>query len=179
MKRILLAFALVAAVACSAADKKNFPDPAKDETLAAAKGQQTAVFAGGCFWGIQAVFKHTKGVISSTSGYSGGEANTADYETVSMGNSGHAESVQVVYDPAITTLGSLLKIFFSVAHDPTQLNRQGPDSGTQYRSVLFYSDPEQKKIIAAYIAQLDSAHVFKKPIVTQVVGNKIFYPAEG
>jgi len=183
--RTLFGLAIVVVLAAffvknpAGAADKVIPSPVVDEPLAAVTGKKAVVFAGGCFWGIQAVFKHTKGVISATSGYSGGEANTADYETVSMGNSGHAESVQVVYDPAITTLGSLLKIFFSVAHDPTQLNRQGPDSGTQYRSVLFYSDPEQKKIIAAYIAQLDSAHVFKKPIVTQVVGNKIFYPAEG
>jgi len=161
------------------ATDKVIPMPVVDEPLAATAGKKTVVFAGGCFWGIQTVFKHTKGVISSTSGYSGGEANSADYETVSMGNSGHAESVQVVYDPSKITLGSLLRIFFSIAHDPTQLNRQGPDSGTQYRSVVFYGDLDQKKVVTSYLGQLDSAHVFKKPIVTQVVALKAFYPAEG
>src|SRR5258706_15935965 len=131
MKHLLLALALMTAVACSAADKKNFPDPVKDEPVAAAKGQQTAVFAGGCFWGIQTVFKHTKGVISSTSGYAGGTVKNPSYEQVSDGKTGHAESVKVVYDPSQVTYGQLLKIFFAVAHDPTELNRQGPDSGTQ------------------------------------------------
>jgi peptide-methionine (S)-S-oxide reductase len=154
------------------------PAPAVDATRAAASGQQTAVIAGGCFWGIQAVFKHVKGVISATSGYSGGSAKTAEYETVSTGETGHAESVQVVYDPSQITYGELLRVFFSVAHDPTQLNRQGPDSGTQYRSVIFYSNDEQKKIAEAYIAQLDGAKVFPRRIVTQVVPMKAFYPAE-
>ena len=130
------------------------------------------------FWGIQAVFQHVKGVISATSGYSGGDAKTAQYEIVSTGETGHAESVKITYDPAQITYGELLRVFFSVAHDPTQLNRQGPDDGTQYRSVIFYSNDEQKKIADAYIAQLDQAKVFPQPIVTQVVPLKAFYPAE-
>jgi peptide-methionine (S)-S-oxide reductase len=136
------------------------------------------VVAGGCFWGIQAVFQHVKGVITATSGYSGGSANTAEYETVSTGATGHAESVKIVYDPSKVTYGELLRVFFSVAHDPTELNRQGPDSGTQYRSVVFYGNDEQKKIAEAYIAQLDQAGVFKRKIVTQVAPLKAFYPAE-
>ena len=132
-------------------------------------GKQTAVFSGGCFWGVQAVFQHVKGVISATSGYSGGSAKTAEYETVSTGETGHAESVQIVYDPSQITYGELLRVFFSVAHDPTQLNRQGPDEGTQYRSSIFYSNDEQKHIAEAYIAQLDQAKVFPRPIVTKVV----------
>ena len=136
------------------------------------------VIAGGCFWGIQAVFQHVKGVVSATSGYSGGEAKTAEYELVSNGDTGHAESVKIVYDPSKITYGQLLRIFFSVAHDPTQLNRQGPDSGTQYRSAIFYGNDEQKRIADAYIAQLNQVRVFKGPIVTQVVALKAFYPAE-
>jgi peptide-methionine (S)-S-oxide reductase len=136
------------------------------------------VIAGGCFWGVQAVFQHVKGVISATSGYSGGDAKTAEYEVVSTGGTGHAESVQVVYDPSQITYGQLLKIFFSVAHDPTELNRQGPDTGTQYRSSIFYNSEEQKKIAEAYIAQLDQAKVFPSAIVTKVVPLKAFYPAE-
>jgi len=176
---VILAIALFGAVACSAGDKAvSIPNPAVDATLATAKSQQSMVISGGCFWGIQAVFQHVKGVISATSGYSGGEARTAEYETVSEGNTGHAESVKIVYDPSQITYGQLLKVFFSVAHDPTQLNRQGPDSGTQYRSSIFYADDEQKNIAEAYIAQLDKAQVFRKPIVTQVVALKAFYPAE-
>jgi peptide-methionine (S)-S-oxide reductase len=140
--------------------------------------QQTAVIAGGCFWGIQAVFQHTRGVIRATSGYSGGAANTAEYELVSTGETGHAESVQIEYDPSKITYGQLLRVFFSVAHDPTQLNRQGPDEGTQYRSSIFYSTDEQKRIAEGYIAQLDKAKVFERPIVTKVVPLKVFYPAE-
>jgi peptide-methionine (S)-S-oxide reductase len=136
------------------------------------------VIAGGCFWGIQAVFQHVKGVISATSGYSGGDAKTAEYEVVRTGNTGHAESVQVVYDPSQITYGQLLKIFFSVAHDPTELNRQGPDTGTQYRSSIFYNSDEQKKIAEAYIAQLDQAKLFSSPIVTKVVPLRAFYTAE-
>ena len=136
------------------------------------------VVAGGCFWGIQAVFQHVKGVTNATSGYSGGQANTAEYELVSSGQTGHAESVKVTYDPSEITYGELLKIFFSVAHDPTELNRQGPDEGTQYRSVIFYNGDEQKRIAEAYIAQLDAAKVFSNKIVTQVVPLKDFYTAE-
>ncbi|SRR6266436_306913 len=154
------------------------PAPTTDATLASAPGQQTVVFAGGCFWGIQAVFQHVKGVISATSGYSGGDGKAAEYETVSTGRTGHAESVRVVYDPSQLTYGQLLHVFFSVAHDPTELNRQGPDEGSQYRSVVFYTTDEQQQITTAYIAQLDAGHVFKHKIVTQVVPLKAFYPAE-
>ena len=155
------------------------PNPAVDAPLTSASGKQTAVFAGGCFWGVQAVFQHVKGVKSATSGYSGGSANTAEYETVSRGETGHAESVKVEFDPSQISYGQLLKIFFSVAHDPTQLNRQGPDTGTQYRSVIFYSGDEQKRIADAYISQLDQAKVFPRHIVTQIVPLKGFYAAEG
>jgi len=163
----------------NASDKAvTLPAPAADEPLAAKSGQETLVLAGGCFWGVQAVFQHVKGVISATSGYSGGASNTAEYEVVSTGRTGHAESVKVVYDPSKITYGQLLQVFFSVALDPTQLNRQGPDEGTQYRSAIFYGNDEQKRIADAYIAQLNQAKVFPKPIVTQVVAIKAFYPAE-
>lgn len=154
------------------------PDPVVDAKLASTKGEQTAVFAGGCFWGIEAVFEHVKGVTSASSGYSGGAAETAHYEMVSAGNTGHAESVQVKYDPSQISYGQLLKVYFAVAHDPTQLNRQGPDTGTQYRSAIFFNSAEQKSIADAYIAQLNKAGVFKRPIVTQVVALKAFYEAE-
>ncbi|MGA2373210.1 MAG: peptide-methionine (S)-S-oxide reductase MsrA [Candidatus Korobacteraceae bacterium] len=155
------------------------PKPAVDQPLSSAPGQETAVVAGGCFWGIQAVFQHVKGVVSATSGYSGGSAKTAEYEIVSTGTTNHAESVKIVYDPSKITYGQLLQVFLSVAHDPTQLNRQDPDQGTQYRSVIFYGNDEQKKIADDYIAQLDQAKVFSHKIVTQVVPLKGFYPAEG
>ena len=138
------------------------PAPAVDVPRASASGQQTLVRSGGCFWGVQAVFQHVKGVISATSGYSGGLSKTAEYEIVSTGETGHAESVQIVYDPSQITYGELLRIFFSVAHDPTQLNRQGPDEGTQYRSSIFYSNDDQKRIAEAYIAQLDQAKIFPR-----------------
>jgi peptide-methionine (S)-S-oxide reductase len=135
---------IVMTLACNRATAAvQVPDPVLDAPLATTKGEQTAVVAGGCFWGIQAVFKHVKGVINSTSGYAGGSANTAHYEVVSMGDSGHAESVQVIYDPSQISYGQILNVFFSVAHDPTQLNRQGPDTGTQYRSAIFYANEEQ------------------------------------
>ena len=156
----------------------SLPSPSGDDALATTKGQQTAVFAGGCFWGIQAVFQHVRGVISATSGYSGGSAKTAEYEIVSTGETGHAESVRIVYDPSQITYGGLLRIFFSVAHDPTQLNRQGPDEGTQYRSSIFYSNEEQKRIAEAYVGQLDNAKIFPRPIATKVVPLQAFYPAE-
>ena len=155
------------------------PAPATDEAKASAKGKETAVVAGGCFWGIQAVFQHVKGVRSATSGYSGGTVDHPDYEMVSSGRTGHAESVEIVYDPSQVTYGELLQVFFSVAHDPTELNRQGPDEGTQYRSVIFYGNDAQKRIAEAYIAQLDKAGVYPRAIVTQVVGLQAFYPAEG
>jgi peptide-methionine (S)-S-oxide reductase len=156
-----------------------FPTPALDSPMAKTSSQQTVVLAGGCFWGIQAVFQHVKGVVSATSGYSGGSSLTAQYQIVSTGETGHAESVKIVYDPSQVTYGELLRVFFSVAHDPTELNRQGPDEGTQYRSSIFYSTDEQKHITEAYIAQLDKAKVFSRPIVTQVVPLKAFYEAEG
>jgi peptide-methionine (S)-S-oxide reductase len=137
------------------------------------------VLAGGCFWGIQAVFEHVKGVTSATAGYSGGAANTAQYETVSTGRTGHAESVKVVYDPSQISFGQILKVFFSVAHDPTELNRQGPDEGTQYRSVIFYATEDQKRIAQAYVGQLNGAKLFAQPIVTQIAALQAFYPAEG
>jgi peptide-methionine (S)-S-oxide reductase len=143
-----------------------------------AGAQRTAVFAGGCFWGVDAVFKHVKGVDRVVSGYAGGQSSTAQYETVSTGTTGHAESVEVTYDPSQVSYGDLLKVFFYVAHDPTELDRQGPDSGTQYRSAIFFTDANQKKIADAYIAQLDQAKAFPGPIVTQVVPLKGFYPAE-
>jgi peptide-methionine (S)-S-oxide reductase len=146
--------------------------------LAAAAQTQTAVFAGGCFWGVDAVFKHMKGVAKVVSGYSGGEANTAHYEMVGEGNTGHAESVQVTFDPAVVPYSTLLKVFFSVAHDPTELNRQGPDNGTQYRSAIFYANAEQQAAAQAAIAELTKAKAYKRPIVTQVVAIKKFYPAE-
>ena len=153
------------------------PAPAMDDKLDAGK-PQTAVFAGGCFWGVQAVFQHVKGVVSATSGYSGGPATSAEYETVSTGQTGHAESVEVKYDPSKVTYGQLLQVFFSVAHDPTTLNRQGPDEGTQYRSVIFYDNDGQKKIADGYVAQLNTAKIFSGPIVTQITPLKGFYPAE-
>jgi peptide-methionine (S)-S-oxide reductase len=180
MFALLFIMVLAGSIACNAGDNATIPvpNPALDTPVATSKGTQTAVVAGGCFWGIQAVFQHVKGVISATSGYSGGAANTAEYELVSNGDTGHAESVKIVYDPSQITYGQLLRVFFSVAHDPTQLNRQGPDSGTQYRSVIFYSSDEQKRIAEAYTAQLDKAKVFPRAIMTQVIPLKAFYPAE-
>src|SRR5690242_98430 len=158
----------------------NAPIPAAkvDAPLAATSGKQTAVFAGGCFWGTQAVFERVKGVIKSTAGYSGGTAETATYRQVITETTGHAESVEVIYDPAKITYGLLLRVFFSVAHDPTQLNRQGPDVGTSYRSAIFYTNEEQKRLANGYIAQLDQKKVFPKPIVTEVTPLKAFYRAE-
>jgi peptide-methionine (S)-S-oxide reductase len=153
------------------------PPPALDPSPAA-PGAQTTVLAGGCFWGVDAVFKHVKGVSKVVSGYAGGTAATADYETVSSGRTGHAESVQITFDPAQITYGQLLRIFFSVAHDPTEMNRQGPDEGTQYRSAIFYANDEQKRVAEAYIAQLNQAKVFRKAIVTQVAPSHGFYAAE-
>jgi peptide-methionine (S)-S-oxide reductase len=175
---VTLVIAFAASIGCSAAARTPIPPPAADSPLAQTAGKQTAVFAGGCFWGTQAVFERVKGVISTTAGYSGGSAYTAHYDQVSEENTGHAESVKVVFDPSKITYGQLLRIFFSVAHDPTQLNRQGPDVGSSYRSVIFYTSDEQQKISKAYIAQLDAAKVFPKPIVTEVVPLKGFYDAE-
>jgi peptide-methionine (S)-S-oxide reductase len=156
----------------------TLPDPAVDAAKTADKRAATAVFAGGCFWGVEAVFKHVKGVTSAVSGYAGGSAKTAHYEIIGMGLTGHAESVQVTYDPSQISYGQLLRVFFSVAHDPTQLNRQGPDVGTQYRSAIFYADSEQQRIAQAYIDQLSKAKAFARPIVTQLTPLNAFYPAE-
>jgi peptide-methionine (S)-S-oxide reductase len=176
---VTLATGMLAVTSVDAmARSSGIPAPAENTALAASRGEESVVFAGGCFWGIQAVFQHVKGVISATSGYSGGAANTAKYDLVSTGETGHAESVKVVYDPSQVTFGQLLHVFFSVAHDPTELNRQGPDEGSQYRSVVFYTTPDQLRITRAYIEQLDKARVFKHSIVTQVVSLKAFYPAE-
>jgi len=160
------------------APKMPFPVPTLDAPLTSVPGQQTAVFAGGCFWGVQAVFEHLKGVSSATSGYAGGYVKSPSYESVSMGVTGHAESVSVVYDPSQITYGQLLMVFFSVAHDPTQWNRQGPDTGSQYRSLILYTGEEQKHIAQAYIIQLDSAKVYSRPIVTKVEPYQAFYRAE-
>ena len=172
---------LAGTLACRAGSGASaaVPSPVVDEAKAEAKGKETAVVAGGCFWGIQAVFQHVKGVHSATAGYSGGTVKNPDYEMVSSGETGHAESVQIVYDPSQVTYGELLRVFFSVAHDPTELNRQGPDEGTQYRSVIFYGSDQQKKIAEGYIAQLEQAGVYRHKIVTQVVGLQAFYAAEG
>ena len=168
----------VAAGSSVATPGGTVPNPKLDAPLAAAKGEQTAVLAGGCFWGVDAVFKHVKGVLRVESGYAGGSPDTAQYETVSSGQTGHAESVHITYDPSQITYGQLLKVFFAVAHDPTELNRQGPDIGTQYRSAIFYANDEQKRIAESYIVQLDQAKVFSSKIVTQVVALKSFNEAE-
>ena len=175
-------FALIAIVVCAAgcraATKTPIPAALVDAPLAPSPGQQTAVFAGGCFWGTQSVFERVKGVLATTAGYAGGSATTATYAQVTTETTGYAESVRVVYDPSKITYGQLLRVFFSVAHDPTQLNRQGPDVGTSYRSAIFFTSEEQRRISQDYIAQLDAAQVFKKPIVTQVVPLQGFYMAE-
>ncbi len=161
------------------APKLPFPAPAIDAPLAATKTQQTTVLAGGCFWGIQAVFEHVKGVTSATSGYAGGYVKSPSYESVSTGVTGHAETVSITYDSSQVTYGQLLMVYFSVAHDPTHWNRHGPDTGSQYRSVIFFASEEQKRIAQAYIAQLEAAKVYSRPIVTKVEPFQAFYPAEG
>ena len=172
---LLLVFALGG---CFEAQTQNrIPAPQTDEALAHTSGKETAVFAGGCFWGTQAVFERVKGVIATTAGYAGGSASTATYAQVTTETTGHAESVKVVFDPSKISYGKLLQIFFAI-HDPTQLNRQGPDVGTSYRSAIFYTNDEQRNIGTAYIAQLNAAHVFPKTIVTQVTPLKGFYDAE-
>jgi peptide-methionine (S)-S-oxide reductase len=176
---ILAALALpIGALLALAGPKAPFPDPVVDIPASASSGPQTAVLAGGCFWGMEAVFDHLKGVSNVVSGFAGGEKSTAHYETVSTGRTGHAESVAITYDPKEITYGEILKVYFAVAHDPTELNHQGPDYGTQYRSAIFYANDEQKKVAEAYIQQLDDAKVFKHRIVTQVVPLKGFYAAE-
>ena len=165
--------------ACNvAASAVAIPNPTLDVPLATAKGEQTAVLAGGCFWGVEAVFEHVKGVSRAASGYSGGSASTAKYQLVGSGATGHAEAVRVTYDPSQITYGQLLKVFFAVAHDPTELNRQGPDTGTPYRSAIFFANAEQQRIAKAYIEQLDQAKVFGRKIATQVVPLQSFHEAE-
>ena len=178
---VCLLLVLSRLTACTASGGANnvLPSPALDDPMARTETRQEAVVAGGCFWGVQAVFQHVKGVQSATSGYAGGAADKAHYELVSNGDTGHAESVRIVYDSSRITYGQLLRVFFSVAHDPTQLNRQGPDVGDQYRSAIFYGNDGQKLIAEAYIAQLEKAHSFPHQIVTQVVPLKAFYRAEG
>jgi peptide-methionine (S)-S-oxide reductase len=178
----LVATVMLAVSACQPASAAitaiRRPAPTVDASKSATPGTATAVFAGGCFWGVASVFEHVKGVREVTAGYAGGSVDTARYTIVSTGHTGHAESVQVKYDPSQITYGQLLQVFFSVAFNPTELNRQGPDSGTQYRSVIFYNSPEQEKIAAGYIAQLTAAKSYPAPIVTQVAPLKRFYPAE-
>jgi peptide-methionine (S)-S-oxide reductase len=176
--KILRLMPLGMVIACTSTVAGPLPDPGSDVPLLQFPGSAIAVFAGGCFWGVEAVFENVKGVKSVVSGYSGGKTDAPSYEQVSSGRTGHAEAVQVIYDPSKVTYGQLLKVFFSVAHDPTQLNRQGPDVGTQYRSAVFYTTPEQQRVAQAYVAQLREARVFKRPIVTQVVALTAFYPAE-
>jgi peptide-methionine (S)-S-oxide reductase len=175
--RLVFAFSILADVPV-AVPRQPIPPPKVDAPLAVAAGKETAVFAGGCFWGTQAVFERLKGVIETTAGYAGGSAQTATYSQVLTETTGHAESVEVVYDPSRITYGQLLRIFFSVAHDPTELDRQGPDVGTSYRSAIFYTNDEQKRIATAYIAQLDTAKVFPKRIVTEITPLRGFYRAE-
>ena len=173
---VLAITALKVAPSLAAEEAVIIPAPAVD--VQAGSGIQTAVVAGGCFWGVQGVFQHTAGVVNAVSGYAGGSKMTADYNMVSSGTTGHAESVEIKYDPKKISYGKILQIFFSVVHDPTQLNRQGPDTGTQYRSAIFATNDEQKRVAEAYIAQLNAAKVYKKPIVTKVGSLEGFFPAE-
>ena len=181
LSRLFAAAPVAALLACSSASAANanvaLPEPAPD-AVALTAGTQTAVFAGGCFWGVDAVFKHVKGVTRVVSGYAGGAASTARYDEVGSGSTGHAESVEVTYDPAVVSYGTLLKVFFIVAHDPTELNRQGPDSGTQYRSTVFVANDAQRAAASAYIAELTKAGVYRRPIVTTLEPLKAFYAAE-
>jgi peptide-methionine (S)-S-oxide reductase len=178
MRNTLRLLVLAALVGSGVSAASRFPDPVQDIKVAAAGTQQTAVLAGGCFWGVEAVFEQLAGVSDVVSGYAGGSSATAHYQVVSTGTTGHAESVKITFDPARISYGQLLKIFFEIAHDPTELNRQGPDEGTQYRSAIFYETPEQKTVAEAYIQQLEAARVFPRHIVTQVVPLQGFYPAE-
>ena len=170
-------FAITSLILCVTLGAVNLPNPATDEKQSEVKSE-VAVFAGGCFWGVEAVFDAVKGVSEAISGYAGGSKNNAHYEIVSTGTTGHAESVQITFNPAQISYGQLLKIYFSVVHDPTELNRQGPDEGTQYRSEIFYTNEEQKRVAEAYIQQLTAAKVFHKPIVTKVAPLQAFYKAE-
>lgn len=183
LRALLMLPAMLVVAACSPATNGTttrvaVPAPKVDAPLASHSGDATAVLAGGCFWGMQWVFEHVPGVTNVVSGYSGGAANTATYEQVSQGDTGHAETVQIHFDPSKVSYGQLLRVYFSVATNPTEMDRQGPDTGTQYRGVIFYSNPEQQKIAHEYIAQLTAAHAFPTQIVTQVVPFKAFYPAE-
>jgi peptide-methionine (S)-S-oxide reductase len=173
----LVLFAAKATRGASSELSAAVPSPFVD-AIATSAAEDTAVFAGGCFWGVEAVYEHVKGVKSAVSGYAGGSASNATYDQVSDGDTGHAESVQVIYDPSQVSYGKLLQIFFSVAHDPTQLNRQGPDRGTQYRSAIFYKSADQQRVAESYIKQLTEAKTFSRPIVTQVAKLPAFYPAE-
>ena len=178
LKRFLKLLPAAALAACASSMAGPLPDPVTDLPLAKTRGTATAVFAGGCFWGVEAVFENVKGVTDAVSGYAGGTLAKPSYEQVSSGRTGHAESVRVTYDPSQVTYGQLLKVFFSVAHDPTQKNRQGPDVGTQYRSAIFFADADQQRVAQAYIAQLGAAKSFSRPIVTEVTPLKAFYAAE-
>ncbi len=178
--KLALGAALTLTAAAAFAERAHvIPPPAIDEKVTPQAGNETIVLAGGCFWGVQGVFQHVKGVTSAVSGYAGGDRRSADYERVSSGSTGHAESVRVTFDPRQVSLGRILQVYFSVAHDPTQLNRQGPDRGTQYRSAIFAATPAQSEIARDYISQLNAARVFNAAIVTRVETGKAFFPAEG
>ena len=179
LNRLIILISLPFMSLAASCDAAPLPAPAADIPAASAKAPQTAVFAGGCFWGVEAVFRHVKGVSRAVSGYAGGTTKNPTYEQVGSGDTGHAESVEVTFDPAQVTYGQLLRVFFQVAHDPTQLNRQGPDRGTQYRSAIFYANDEQKRVAQAYVAQLSEAKAFRGPIVTEIAPLTAFYPAEG
>ena len=181
MKTFALCFGLaVLAIAPAMAEDSHLtPAPALDEPLASAPGKETIVLAGGCFWGVQGVFQHVKGVLNAVSGYAGGDKTAAQYQIVSTGSTGHAESVRVTYDPSQITLGQILRVYFSVAHDPTELNRQGPDTGTQYRSAIFPQTPEQAHVAKAYIAEINQARVYGAALVTKIEPGREFFPAEG
>lgn len=177
---VLLAGTAALTLRPSLADNVHVVPPAAvDETVSPGATSETAVLAGGCFWGVQGVFQHVNGVLSAVSGYAGGQHSTAEYEIVSTGRTGHAESVRITYDPRQITYGRLLQIYFSVVHDPTELNRQGPDAGTQYRSAIFPMNDEQAQVAKAYIEQLNQAHAYNAPVVTRVEPDRAFYPAEG
>ena len=178
MKLVAIIALLTSSVAIADGQLRSLPDPIKNIPAANLSTPQTAIFAGGCFWGVDAVFKHVKGVISTTSGYAGGQADSASYPQVSRGNTGHAEAVKVVYDPKQISYGQLLKVYFSVAHNPTELDYQGPDQGTQYRSVIFSTNNSQQQVAQAYINQLQTQKLYPAPIVTQVAPLPAFYAAE-
>jgi peptide-methionine (S)-S-oxide reductase len=178
MKTLALMLSLIASPALAESARLT-PPPSLDEPLASQPGRETIVLAGGCFWGVQGVFQHVQGVLDAVSGYAGGAKGAAEYETVSTGTTGHAESVSVTYDPSKITLGTILRVYFSVAHDPTELNRQGPDEGSQYRSAIFPRNDGQARIAGAYISQINQAHVYGAKLVTRIEPGRAFYPAEG